>query len=112
MGSENFKVYNYRWIVLAVYMFIVAVNQLLWITFAPITSAATVFYHVSDIQIGMLSMCFMLVFLVASIPASWIINTYGIRIGVGIGALLTGVFGLSRAYAGSNFNFLYFLRKK
>jgi MFS family permease len=87
-------------------MLIVSVNQLLWITFAPITTESTLYYHVTDMQIGMLSMCFMLVYLVVSIPASWVIDTYGIRWGVGIGAVLTGVFGLTRAMAGPNYNML------
>lgn len=91
---------------LCIYMFIVAVNQLLWITFAPITSAATVYYGVSDLQIGILSMCFMIVFILVSIPASWIIDTYGIKIGVGIGALLTGAFGLLRGLVTTDYNLL------
>ena len=99
MEPTVFKVYKYRWIMLSIYMFIVAVNQLLWITFAPITMDATHFYHVTDIQIGMLSMCFMIVFIIVSIPASWVIDTYGIKIGVGIGAVLTGVFGMLRGMA-------------
>jgi MFS family permease len=106
MENSKFKVYNYRWIMLAVYMFIVAMNQLLWITFAPITSEAATYYGVSELWIGILSMSFMVIFILFSIPASWIIDTYGIRIGVGIGALLTGVFGLTRAFAGTNFNLL------
>jgi hypothetical protein len=53
MENAAFKVYGYRWIVLSVFMLVVAVNQLLWITFAPITSIATAFYHVSDIKIGL-----------------------------------------------------------
>jgi cyanate permease len=87
-------------------MFIVIVNQLLWITFAPITSVAALFYNVSDIQIGVLSMCFMIVFIFVSIPASWIIDTYGIKIGVGIGAVLTGVFGLMRGMVGSDYTLI------
>jgi len=106
MEPEKFKVYNYRWIVLCAYMFIVAVNQLLWITFAPITADATRYYNVTDLQIGILSMCFMIVYIVASIPASWIIDTYGIRIGVGIGAVLTGVFGLLRGWVTNDYNLL------
>lgn len=101
MEPTVFKVYKYRWIMLGIYMFIVAVNQLLWITFAPITTDATQFYHVSDLQIGMLSMCFMIVFILVSIPASWVIDTYGIRIGVGLGAVLTGIFGMLRGMVGS-----------
>ena len=106
MEQTGFKVYGYRWVMLAVYMFIVAMNQLLWITFAPITSEAVQYYGVSDLWIGILSMSFMVVFIVFSIPASWIIDTYGIKIGVGIGAVLTGVFGLTRGLVTTNFTFL------
>jgi cyanate permease len=104
MQKLNFKVYKYRWIMLAVYMFIVAMNQLLWINFAPITSEAMQYYGVSELWIGILSMSFMVIFILFSIPASWIIDTYGLRVGVGIGALLTGIFGISRGFAGTNFN--------
>ena len=103
MENTSFKVYGYRWVILAVYMFIVAINQLLWITFAPITSDAVLYYGVSDLWIGILSMSFMVVFILFSVPASWIIDTYGIKIGVGIDALLTGIFGLMRGLVTTNF---------
>lgn len=106
MQMTSFKVYGYRWIMLSVYMLVVAVNQMLWITFAPITSEATLYYGVSDLWIGILSMSFMVVYIVVSIPASWIIDTYGIRIGVGIGAVLTGVFGLLRGFVTDDYNLL------
>jgi cyanate permease len=94
--ENKIRVYKYRWVVLSVFMLIVAANQLLWITFAPITNDVAKLLNVSELQIGILSMCFMLVFIVFSIPASWIIDKYGIRVGIGIGALLTGIFGLMR----------------
>ena len=106
MQLVTYKVYGYRWIMLSVYMLIVAVNQLLWITFAPITSDATHYYGVSDLWIGILSMSFMVVYIVVSIPASWIIDTYGIRIGVGIGAVLTGVFGMLRGLVTNDYDLL------
>lgn len=106
MPKSEFKVYGIRWLMLAVYMIMVAVNQLLWITFAPITGDATKYYGVSDLRIGILSMCFMIVYIVVSIPASWIIDRYGIRKGVGIGAIFTGVFGLVRGFAGPDYNWL------
>lgn len=101
-----FRVYRYRWTILSIYMFLIAVNQMLWITFAPITSDATKYYGVSDIWIGILSMCFMIVFVVVSIPASWIIDKYGIRVGVGIGAAFTGIFGLLRGFVTTDFDLL------
>jgi sugar phosphate permease len=106
MQKTGYKVYGYRWVMLSVYMLIIAVNQLLWITFAPITNEAVQHYGVSDLKIGILSMCFMIVYLVVSIPASWIIDTYGIRIGVGTGAVLTGLFGLLRGLVSSNYSLL------
>ena len=106
MTQSNFKVYRTRWFMLIIYMVMVAANQLLWITFAPITGDATRYYGVSDLSIGILSMCFMIVYVVVSIPASWIIDKYGIRIGVGIGAVFTGVFGLLRGFAGPDYNLL------
>jgi fucose permease len=96
MEQTNFKVYGYRWVVLLAFMFATAVNQLLWITFAAITGDAARYYGVSDLSIGILSMSFMIVYIFVSIPASWAIDTYGIRVAVGIGAALTGVFGLLR----------------
>jgi len=103
MKQDNFKIYAYRWIVLVAFMFVVAVTQLLWITFAPITGAAAKFYGVQDLSIGLLSMSFMIVYIFVSIPASWVIDTYGIRVGVGIGAVLTAVFGLLRGVWASNY---------
>jgi MFS family permease len=104
MERSNFKVYRYRWVVLLAFMGIIAVNQLLWITFAPITSNAVGYYQVSELSIGLLSLSFLVVYIFVSFPASWVIDTYGIRVGVGIGAALTGIFGLVRGLVASDYN--------
>lgn len=103
MASKTFKVYPYRWVVLLAFMFVVVANQLLWISFAPVTRAAADFYGVSTLSIGILSLSFLAVYILVSFPASWVIDTKGIRVAVGIGAVLTGVFGLLRGLAGSNY---------
>ncbi len=103
VSHSDFKVYGYRWVVLIAYMVIVALNQLLWITFAPVTVEAAKFYNVSDLYVGLLSMSFMIVYIAVSIPASWAIDTYGIKVGVGVGAVLTGIFGLMRGLVSDNY---------
>jgi cyanate permease len=103
MEQIRFKVYGYRWIMLLAFMFVAIVNQFMWITFAPITGNAAKFYGVSDLSIGLLSMSFMVVYIIVSIPASWVIDKYGIRLAVGIGAVLTGVFGLMRGLVSSSY---------
>lgn len=104
MAEKEFQVYGYRFVTLAAFMIINAVVQTLWITFAPITGSAAEFYHVTDLEIGLLSLVWMIVYLVVSIPASWVIDTYGVRVGVSIGAALTAIFGLMRGYFGADYN--------
>jgi MFS family permease len=106
MEHTGFKVYGYRWVVLLAFMCIVTLNQLLWITFAAITTDAMGFYGVSDLSIGLLSLIFMVVYIFISFPASWIIDTYGIRVGVGIGAVFTGIFGLLRGMMADNYTWV------
>lgn len=106
MVKEEFRIYGYRWVILAMFMCVVVVNQLLWITFAPVTGIAAEFYKVSDLSIGLLSMVFMVVYIFVSIPASWVIDTFGFRVAVGIGAVLTGVFGLIRGLAADNYTWV------
>ena len=103
MKDQSYRVYGYRWVVLGVFMLINLIMQMLWITFAPITSAAATFYGVSDAQIGLLAMTFMITFIPLSIPASWMIDRYGFRLAVSIGAVLMGVFSLVRGLAGASY---------
>jgi MFS family permease len=49
-------------------------------------------------------MTFMIAFIPLSIPVAWVIDTYGFRWAVSIGALLMGVFGILRGLAGANYS--------
>lgn len=102
-----FRAYGYRWVVLASFAVIGVMNQVLWITFAPITSAAAAFYHTSDLMIGLLSMVFMVVFIFIFLPSAYVIDTRGFRAAVGTGAVLTAVFGLTRGLFASNFTMVF-----
>src|SRR5512139_1499268 len=104
MNEKTFRLYGYRWAVLGVFMFINLTIQMLWIAYAPITGPAAEYYGVSDLQIGLLAMSFMIAFIPLSIPVSWVIDTYGFRLAVSIGAVLMGVFGLLRGFAGANYS--------
>jgi MFS family permease len=101
------RLYRYRWVVLGAFALLNAVVQANWITFAPVTDHAAAFYGVSDLRIGLLSMIFMVVFVVVSIPASYVIDTYGLRVGVGIGAALTAGFALTRGIFGDAYGWVF-----
>jgi MFS family permease len=104
MDEGTIKVYGYRWVVLTVFMFIAAMTQALWITFAPITSAAAQFYETSDLIIGLLSMSFMVIYIIIVIPSAWIIDTWGFRRAVGIGAAITAACAMTRGIFAKDFN--------
>jgi MFS family permease len=102
-ADKSFRLYGYRWVVLAVFMAINLTIQMLWIGYAPITGPAARFYGVTDLQIGLLAMSFMAAFIPLSIPVSWAIDTYGFRPTVSLGAVLMGMFGLVRGLAGADY---------
>lgn len=104
MGDRNYRLYGYRWVVLAAFMFINLTIQMLWIAYAPITGPAAHYYGVTDLQIGLLAMLFMIAFIPLSMPVSWLIDTYGFRPAVSIGAVLMGTFGVVRGLAGTNYS--------
>jgi MFS family permease len=103
MTDHAWTVYPYRWVVLVAYMLIQLTMQTLWICFAPIIGVAAAFYGVSDLQVGLITMSFMLVYLPVSFPASWLIDKLGIRRAVGLGAVLAGGFGLLRGTGGASY---------
>lgn len=103
MEKAKVRSYPYRWVILFAFMLVMAAQQLLWITFASITSSAAAFYGVSDLGIGFLSMLFMIMYIIVSIPSSWCIDTYGFKFAVSLGSALTGIFGLLRGIFAYNY---------
>jgi len=103
MEEAKSKVYGYRWVVLIVFMFLNAVLQMQWLIFAPIAKAAQSFYGTSTVGIDVFAMIYMGMLVIMFLPGVYIVNSYGVRIGVGIGAVLIGVFGLLKGVYGANY---------
>ncbi|MFX0023942.1 MAG: MFS transporter [Candidatus Hermodarchaeota archaeon] len=103
MSETNIQVYSSRWKTLLLFMFVNITLQILWISFAPITIEAAAFYSVAELEILFLSLVFMIMYIPITFLASWIIDKYDFRIGAGIGAILAGIFGLLRFFAGNDY---------
>ena len=102
-GDSTYHLYGSRWLVLGLHMLTNLTIQALWISYAPVTASAGVFYGVSDLQIGFFSMIFMIAFIPLSIPVSWCIDKFGSKPTVAAGAIITGICGVARGLAGPNF---------
>ena len=97
------QVSPYRWVILLTTVPVIIATEMMWLTFSPISSMAESFYNVSSMAVTMLATSYMLMFIVFCIPASYVIDRFGFRTSLLIGALMTGVFGLTRALFADSF---------
>ncbi|MHA2473296.1 MAG: MFS transporter [Promethearchaeota archaeon] len=102
--------FTYRWVILIIFMLVNISGQLLWISYAPVTLESVAYYNVNEFQILLMSTSFMIVYIPTSFVASWLINRYGFRVVVGLGAIINGVFGFLRFTAGSNYQLALFFQ--
>src|SRR5271157_1606004 len=103
MAELEVKIYPYRWVVLAAFMLINVMVQVLWICYAPVASLAATAYGVRRDDIDLLANLFLLLYIPIAFPASWAIDTFGFKKAVGFGATLMAVFGLLRAVFPSSY---------
>jgi len=108
MTGEKLQISLYRWIILIVFMLVNISSQILWITYGPVTLGAMAYYGVGESEILFLSTIFMIVYIPVTFITSWFINKYGFKIGVGLGALINGIFGFLRFFAGPNYFLILF----
>ncbi len=89
-----------RWEVVAGVALVAAVNQTVWLTFAPVTTPASAHYGVSVEAIGWLSQPFVLLYVVLAIPAGLLLDR---RFSTGLmtGAVLTAIGAVVRVLGDS-----------
>jgi len=97
------------WVILTLFIMIALISQLLWLTFAPISSEISDSYHVSAFDVSLLSLVWPLIFVIFAIPVGIFIDKNGFDIRVRIGAIFLAVFAVMRVFSTSfdnNFNLL------
>jgi predicted MFS family arabinose efflux permease len=84
-----------RWGVIVAYALVAAATQMLWLTYAAITTESAHSYHVSVGAIGLLSEIFLFAFVVLAIPAGRLLDR-DFRVALTGGGLLVAAGGLVR----------------
>jgi cyanate permease len=84
-----------RWGTVAAYAAVAAANQLLWLTYAPITTDVAQHFDVSESAVGWLSQVFPLLYVVLALPAGLALDRR-FRSALLFGAWLTAVGGAVR----------------
>jgi predicted MFS family arabinose efflux permease len=65
-----------RWAVIATYALVGAANQMLWLTFTPITTPSAHHYGVSSDDIGWLAEIFPLLYVLLAVPAASLLDRW------------------------------------
>jgi MFS family permease len=94
--------------VLAALMAVTLACEAEWLVHAAVARAAAAYYTgqfnpSSLFNIDFLAQSYMVVFLVACLPASWVLERQGLGVGVGIGAALTIVGAVGKALFAASF---------
>ncbi len=84
-----------RWSVLAAFVLVTSANQMLWLTFAPLTTDAAKHYDVGDGAIIALSAVFPLLYVLLALPAGIALDRW-FHSSVTLGATLTALGALLR----------------
>jgi MFS family permease len=105
-AKSAYKSYRYRWVVLAVYMYVSALTQLYWLNFAAIDTFIEERFSITASTVMWFTLVFPLVQVLLSMPAGVVIDKKGFKYGVGIGALFTGVFAMLRLVNTDSFTVL------
>ena len=108
MKEQDYRVYGYRWVVLAIYGLCTGVIQLMWTTFFSITTDAWKYYGFTDAAkgenaISLLSIIFMAGMIIVSIPSLAAFERFGFKKAVGFGVVLTGICALLRGIFGESY---------
>jgi predicted MFS family arabinose efflux permease len=84
-----------RWLPIIGYAAVGSANQMLWLTFAPITTGAAHHYHVSVSTIGWLAEVFPFLYVLLALPSGALLDRR-FRPGLATGAVLTALGALIR----------------
>lgn len=89
--AQEIKVYKKRWLILILFVVYSASNSMQWIEYSIITNIVMKYYGVSDYTVDMTSMIYMITYIPLIFPASYLLDAFGLRCTVIVGALGTAL---------------------
>jgi len=94
--KQEYRVYGSRWVVLVIFMYLVALTQLYWLNFAAIETFIESYLKIPPSDAMWLALVFPALLIILTLPAGIIIDKVGFKWGVGIGAFFIGAGALMR----------------
>lgn len=96
--ETEYKVYGYRWVVTAVFGLVLAVQNFLWLSFAPIESSVQKALGVSATEVRLLALVGPFMFIVVSTYAGSLGDNRGWKISAGAGVVMMMIAGIVKVF--------------
>lgn len=84
--TTEYVVYTRRWFILALFVLYSASNAFQWTQLVIITTILEKYYSVSTLTVYWTSMIYMVAYIPLILPASWLLDKKGLRLGVLLGS--------------------------
>ena len=94
--KTGYKLYKWRWVVLGLFSLISMSNEIIWISLSSITSIVKDYYRVDSVAVNWLSLIFLLLY-VFVIGSSYVLDKYGLKVTIIVGAFLNAIGSCLRA---------------
>ena len=88
-GQPEIRTYWWRWVVLTVFCLNLGMSNFIWVLASPVADVFTCYYNVSDTTLNLLSMCYMITYILFVFPFSWMLDRYGLRLMMMLAACAT-----------------------
>jgi len=107
--NENIKVeFSYYGIIIVIIFFLLNfINGMHWITFAACAAKFGKFYHLTYLEVDMLSLIFMFLYICTSFPCSWLIDNKSVRLGLSLSALFLIIGSILKIFINTHIAFAY-----
>ena len=99
--DDNLRVYSMRFGVCALFCVATFANQIMWVTFVPISNLAADYLGASTLQVNWLSIIWLVLYLPGTYLQAMLLDRYNLRTAVCIGAGMTVVGSLLRVLGAS-----------
>ncbi|CAG9534238.1 unnamed protein product [Cercopithifilaria johnstoni] len=86
LKSEGIHLYKRRYYILLMFALLSASNSMQWIEYSVISHIIVEFYSVSYVAVNWTSMIYMLTYIIFVLPASWVLDKYGLRTSLILGS--------------------------
>ena len=107
MKKQHVKVYPYRWVILGIFSLLLFHALMVWVSLFPIVTQLIEFYGITATEISYLAISGLFAAVLLQVPAAYMVDTWGIRKGIGVGAVIISAFGFVRGFSGDNFTVLF-----